>query len=206
MLASAIMTQSKNDSGITSVVTGLKSLDMFYSTSDQQHVSAGPGFVEHQLVADCIAQSVTDTQVEGKVQQLYFCIRALTTFQIRKTVEAEKAAASWLSKYAESVSQQMVCGTSPGWVGAGMKLGAQAIEKAVETQEAALIEIEKVLDAICAKGITVSTDGQVSRHALSIEGKHKYGEKNEVFMWPCFGIQPGQRKHQRLCSQVSFIR
>ena len=43
MLASAIVSQSKNDSGVTSVVTGLKSIDMFYSTSDQQHVYAGPG-------------------------------------------------------------------------------------------------------------------------------------------------------------------
>ena len=195
MLASAIMTQSKNDSGITSVVTGLKSLDMFYSTSDQQHVYAGPGFVEHQLVADCIAQSVTDTQVEGKVQQLYFCIRALTTFLVKKEVEIALATAKWMAMEAESVGQQTVCGVSGGAAGAVMKGTAAGIEMGAKALECALIEIEKVLDAICAKGITVSTDGQVSRHALSIEGKHKYGEKNEVFMWPCFGIQPGQIKY-----------
>lgn len=195
MLASAVMTQSKNDSGVTSVVTGIKSLDMFYSTSDQQRVFAGPGFVEHQLVANCVAQSVTDTQVEGKVQQFYFCIRSLTTLQIQTTIAIAKATADWLGKQAEAIGQQMVCGNSLGAVAAGMKLAAMAVELAVKAQEIALVEIEKVLDAICAKGMSVNVDGQVSRHALSIEGKHKYGEKNEVFMWPCFGVQPGQIKY-----------
>ena len=173
MLASAVMTQSKNDSGITSVVTGIKSLDMFYSTSDQQHVFAGPGFVEHQLVADCVAQSVTDTQVEGKVQQFYFCIRALTTLQVTTTIALENMAADAIDKAADATAAQMVCGTSLGAVAVGMH----------------------AVDAICVRGITVNIDGQVSRHALSIEGKHKYGEKNEVFMWPCFGVQPGQIKY-----------
>lgn len=195
MLASAIMTQSKNDSGVTSVVTGIKSLDMFYSTSDQQRVFAGPGFVEHQMVANCVAQSVTDTQVEGKVQQFYFCIRALTTLQIRTITFIEKAAAHWLAEQADCIGQQMVLGCSLGLVGAAMKIVAMGIEMAIKAQEMALVEIEKILDAICNKGIAVNVDGQVSRHALSVEGKHKYGEKNEVFMWPCFGIQPGQVKY-----------
>lgn len=195
MLASAIMTQSKNDSGVTSVVTGIKSLDMFYSTSDQQRVFAGPGFVEHQMVANCVAQSVTDTQVEGKVQQFYFCIRALTTLQIRTITYIEKAVAHWLAEQADCVGQQMVLGCSLGLIGMAMKAIAMGIEMAIKAQEMALVEIEKILDAICAKGMTVNVDGQVSRHALSVEGKHKYGEKNEVFMWPCFGIQPGQVKY-----------
>lgn len=195
MLASAITSQSKNDSGVTSVVTGIKSLDMFYSTSDQQRVFAGPGFVEHQMVANCIAQSVTDTQVEGKVQQFYFCIRSLTTLQVSTTIAIEKTTAEWLNRQAEAIGQQMVCGNSLGAVAAGMKAAAMILELAVKAQEIALIEIEKILDAICARGVTVNTDGQVSRHALSIEGKHKYGEKNETFMWPCFGIQSGQIKY-----------
>ena len=195
MLASAIMTQSKNDSGITSVVTGIKSLDMFYSTSDQQRVFAGPGFVEHQMVANCVAQSVTDTQVEGKVQQFYFCIRSLTTLQLKTIIAVERATAEWLSKQAECVGQQMVCGNSLGAVGAAMRAAAMVIELAVKAKEIALVELEKILDAICAKGVTVNIDGQVSRHALSVEGKHKYGEKNETFMWPCFGAQSGQVKY-----------
>lgn len=196
MLASAIMTQSKNDSGITSVVTGIKSLDMFYSTSDQQHIFAGPGFVEHQFVADCVAQSVTDTQVEGKVQQFYFCIRALTTLQLKITMALENLAADGLDRVADATATQTVFGSNVGSaIAVGMHYAATAMRVAIKAQEVALEQVEKLLDAICAKGISVNIDGQVSRHALSIEGKHKYGEKNEVFMWPCFGVQSGQIKY-----------
>mgnify|MGYP006988844635 CR=1 FL=1 len=195
MLSSAIITQSKNDSGLTSSVTGLKSLDMFYSTSDQQHVYAGPGFVEHQMVANCVAQSVTDTQVEGKVQQLYFCIRALTTLQVTLTIKVENMLADAMDKAADATAKQMVCGTSLGAVAVGMYAASAVIRSVIAVQENALVQIEKILDAICVRGITVNVDGQVSRHALSVEGKHKYGEKNEVFMWPCFGIQSNQIKY-----------
>lgn len=193
MLASAVMTQSKNDAGITSVVTGIKSLDMFYSTSDQQRVFAGPGFVEHQMVAECVAQSVTDTQVEGKVQQFYYCIRALTTTQLKLTIALENITANGLDKVADATAAR---GSLLGSAAAIVLHGsAQALRIAIYTQEVALEQIEKMLDAICARGMTSNVDGQVSRHALSIEGKHKYGEKNEVFMWPCFGVQSGQIKY-----------
>ena len=195
MLASAIITQSKNDSGITSVVTGVKSLDMFYSTSDNQNVFAGPGFVEHKFVADCIAQSVTDTQVEGKVQQFYLCLRSLTTLQISIVIATLNVIADGLDRFADAIAAQMVCANSLGAVGAGIHASATAIRTGIKAQEIALEEIEKVLDIICEKGIVVNTDSQVSRHALSVEAKHKYGEKNEVFMWPCFGIQSGQIKY-----------
>lgn len=196
LLASAITTQSKSDSGLTSVVTGLKSLDMFYSTSDQQHVYAGPGFVEHQFVADCIAQSVTDTQLEGKTQQFFFCIRALTSLQSEISIMAKTAAADALDTAADATSNLMVCGTNVGAaIAVGMHAGAAVLRASVQVESIAIAEIEKVLDVICQKGMVVNTDEQVSRHALSIEGKHKYGEKNEVFMWPCFGVQSGKVKY-----------
>ena len=195
MLASAIMTQSKNDTGITSVVSGVKNLDMFYSTSDQQHIQAGPGFVEHQFVADCVAQSSTDTQAEGKVQQFFFCIRALTTLQITLTIKLEEIIADGMDKAADATAAQMVCGTSLGAVAVAMHAVAQGLRAAIAAQENALVQLEKILDVVCQRGMVNTVDGVVTRHALSVEGQHKYGEKNEVFMWPCWGIQPGQLKY-----------
>ena len=107
----------------------------------------------------------------------------------------ETKVAEYLRYQAESMAETTIFGTSLGVGGMLLMISAQAVELAIQAQAVALAEIEKVLDAICAKGITVNVDGQVSRHALSVEGKHKYGEKNEVFMWPCFGIQPGQVKY-----------
>ena len=195
MIAAGIITQSKSNSGVTSVVTGIKSLDMFYSTSDQQRVFAGPGYVEHQFVADCVAQSVTDVQVEGKVMALFFCIRGLTTLQMNIEIKLKAISADALDKAADATAAQMVCGTSLGAVAVGMHAVASALRISIHAQQAAMVEIDKILDVLCNKGITVGVDGLVSKHALTVEGKHKYGEKNEVFMWPCWGITAGQLKY-----------
>ena len=195
MAAASIMTQSKCNSGLTSVVTGIKSLDMFYSTSDQQRVYAGPGYVEHQFVADCIAQSVTDVQVEGKVQTLFFCIRALTTMQMNIEIKLKELTAEALDKAADATAAQMICGTSLGAVAVGIHAAAAVLRASIAAQQIAMVEIDKILDVICENGITVNVDGVVSKHALNVEGKHKYGEKNEVFLWPCWGVTAGQLKY-----------
>ena len=196
VLAAGLVTQSRSSAGVISTVTGLKSLDMFYSTSDKQRVWAGPGFVEHQLVADCVAQSATDIQVEGKVQTLFFCIRALTTLQAKITLAASEAAVKGLRDAADAVKSAQVCGTTYGpAIASALYAVATAIELSISIQKIAAEQMEKLLDAICANGITSSVDGAITKHALSVEGTHKYGEKNESFMWPCWGIQPGQLKY-----------
>jgi hypothetical protein len=196
MLASALVTQAKTDSGVTSTVTAIKSLDMFYSTSEQQHIYAGPGFVEHQFVADCVAQSVTDTQAEGKVLQMQYIIRALTELQLNIQIKLELLAAEALIDLANAIKETSVCGTNVGGAAAAVSIGiANGLKAAAAAQEMAAIELAKVMDVLCANGITVSVDAQLQRHALSAEGKHKYGEKNESFMWPCWGVNPGQLKY-----------
>ena len=196
MLASALVTQAKTDSGVTSTVTAIKSLDMFYSTSEQQHIYAGPGFVEHQFVADCVAQSVTDTQCEGKVLQMQYIIRALTELQINITIKLELLAADALEKAANALKETSVCGTNVGGAAAAVLVATAAgLRAAAAATEMAAKELAKIMDVLCANGITVSVDAQLQRHALSAEGKHKYGEKNESFMWPCWGVNPGQLKY-----------
>lgn len=196
VIAAGLVTQSKSSAGVISTVTGLKSLDMFYSTSDKQRVWAGPGFVEHQLVADCVAQSATDIQVEGKLQTLFFCIRTLTTLQAKITLAASEIVLEGLRYAAEAVEDAQVCANTFGSaIAAALYAAATAIELSMSLQKVAAEQMEKILDTICANGITSSVDGAITKHALSTEGTHRYGEKNESFMWPCWGIQPSQLKY-----------
>lgn len=187
LLASSIMTQSAVDSGVVSKVAGIKSLDMFYSTSDQQRVYAGPGFVEQQFVAQCVSQSSTDTQVEGKVMQLSFTIRALTELQQRLTTAAMEASIKALEEMANAMKEGSVCGSNYGAaVAAGLLATAAALRASLVAKAVGDEQISKLLDVICASGITVSCTGGVTRHAMNPEGKHKYGEKHESFIWPCW--------------------
>ena len=196
LLASALLTQSKFDTGLTSVVTGLKSIDMFYSTSDHQQVFAGPGFVEHQYVADCVAQSVTDTQAEGRVYQFYMCIRQLSEYQMELAEYLQDLAISALQEQYDNMDIKGYSGISLDTaIKAALLVAIKILQAAQAITKVAFKLFRQFLDVICARGLTVSQDGMISRHALSVEGKHKYGEKNEVFMWPCWGTQPGGLKY-----------
>lgn len=191
ILSSAIITNSNSEQGLTSRIYGNKSLDMFYSTSDKQHIHAGPGFVEHQFVAQCIAQSITDVQTEGSVNQLFLIIKAITEFQGNTLIAAEEKLVYSL----EEAKRALEAGSSNSF--GGQALSALAIaataglvlaKVALWTTEVAWKAVFSVLDTLAAGGVQVTKQALVAKHTPSPEGKHKYGEKNETFMWPCWGV------------------
>lgn len=188
MISSSVITQSA-DTGIQSTVVGLKSLDMFYSTSDKQNVFAGPGFVEHQFVADCVAQSTVDVHIEGRVQQLMFVIAALTYFHMDLTSKLTDIALEMSVKMGESTDNLSVCGSNfGGAAGLAVKAAAFAIKMVKVTQQVGMEAIKKVVEILSSKGLTCTEQGRVTHHEMNNEASHKYGEKNEVFMWPCWGV------------------
>lgn len=195
-LVATMITQSNTDTGLTSVVTGIKSIDMFYSTSEQQSVFAGPGFVEHQFVAQCSAQSVTSTHCEGKSYQMFFLIRMLTEYQCAKTIELQEKLYDFLNKQAETMQHQVVGNFSVATVASlALRAAAYAVNIAITITKKAYEMLQLLMNALEGEGVTVTQDGMISKHDLSVEGKHKYGEKNEVFMWPCWGVTSGQLKY-----------
>ena len=201
ILVSQLRSSSKTDMAGTSIVTGLKSLDMFYSTSEQQRIFAGPGYAEHQYVADCVAQSVTHLNVQGKVQQMFLCLRFLTTLQLNLELIALEYARD-LALDVAAVIPEMNFGAfginvNVGAAAAAVMTGVAGVADAtIVMLKACIPAIEQTLDTICANGITSSVfSGTPDTMNLQSEGKHKYGEKNETFMWPCWGTTPGALKY-----------
>ena len=197
LLASNLVTKSRNTTGISGAVTGLKSLDMFYSTCDEQEVYAGPGFVEHKFVADCVAQSSTVLHAEGKVFQFYWSLSKLSLFQLEKQIQLINIAADNLSE----LSHNMESATGPlavnygAAIAAGLTASATALRNTAVIQQAVSSILKTILQDLSVKGLESHLDRYISRHNLSVEGKHKYGEKSETFMWPCWGIKPGSLKY-----------
>lgn len=192
MIADNIKGKSNTDVGITSRIAGVKSLDMFYSTCDQQNVYAGPGYVEHQFVADCIAQSSTEINAEGKVIQVAFAIEALTLVQHMIVDKVMEVVIKFLTKQGEAIGSASAITTA---IGAALLVVAQGLEMLRTVQAWAFDQVSKMISAINAKGFQANNAGYVSRHALTVEGKHKYGEKNETFMWPCWGVRPNELEY-----------
>lgn len=191
VMAKTLRTDSPT-SGLSSTVVGVRSLDMFYSTSDNQRVFAGPGFVEHQFVADCVAQSVTDVSVSCYVEQLSFIIKILSLWQIKFTNLLTNAVIEGLQKAADYTAELTVTalgsGTNAAGIAAGIAAlaGVKAAQLAARAADIAQDELEAMINNLADKMKADMTDSAV-RSKMDTEGKHKYGEKSETFMWPCFG-------------------
>ena len=173
---------------LKSEVTAVKTLDMFYSTSAQQNCYAGPGYVNMQFVAQCVAQSVTSVQLEAQQTQVFVLLKQLTTWQGKSTIFVLDLLKDFMFKMSDNMSGGPSAGVvvGLGWIGA---LVTSAVGYALVAAKALVklgIEtVDNMLDSFFPGGIKTNVTAQLSRHNYDIEGKHAYGNKSECFMWPC---------------------
>ena len=173
---------------LKSEVTAVKTLDMFYSTSAQQNCYAGPGFVNMQFVAQCIAQSVTSVQLESQQTQIFLLLRQLTTWQGKVIIFLLDGLKDLMFKMSDVMgggpSAGVVVGL--GWIGALITAGVgYALVAAKALVKLGIEVVDDMLDSFFPGGIKTTVTAQLSRHNYDIEGKHAYGNKSESFMWPC---------------------
>lgn len=190
-IVSGIHTRSV-DPGLVSQVTAVKSLDMYYSTSDGQKVNAGPGFVNHMFVAQCTAQSVTSIQYESYMRSLTTLYPGLSMLDCIPGLMLARGAAiaaeaALTANTASSAIGAMTAVSSPGYFVALAAAGifsplAITAETYIENMNAYM----ETINAMAAKGPQSTLLGQASSHQYNIEGSHKYGSRSEQFMWPCF--------------------
>lgn len=196
LLAKTLHTDAPT-TALTSAVVGVRSLDMFYSTSDNQRVFAGPGFVEHQFVADCVAQSVTDVQMSCFVEQLSFVIKVLSTWKVKMAYLMTKFVNDMASKIADYTATTTVGAAAFGFDVTTNAAGVAAGIAAIAVLQIAMIamrgimiaqeEVDGLISKLADQMKADNTDSAI-RQKIDTEAKHKYGEKSEYFMWPCWGI------------------
>lgn len=193
MASTEFMVQSLTPT-IKSEVTALKTLDMFYSTSNSQHIKAGPGFVQHDFVQQCIAQSVTSVQLESQQLSMTYIIKALTLYQIQFEQYVTEQIAELIKSQADYQGGTpftvvgVSSGTSYGWITSLLLSTVYSTLKTISAaMDVALKNIDPLLDSLGAKELRTTVTAKQSKHVYDIEAKHRYGSKHETFMWPCFG-------------------
>ena len=181
------------DPGLMSQVTAVKSLDMFYSTSDSQCVHAGPGFVSHSFVAQCTAQSVTSLQYESYARSITTLYPGISKLEAMPAIIALRVVANAAENTLQANLAPSLVGSSPGaqvspgyYVALGAAVVLTGAQSALEAILDNLAAFTSTLDVLASKGPTSSLLGQAHTKNYDIEGKHKYGSKSEMFMWPCF--------------------
>lgn len=185
---------------LTTKVSSVLTLDMFYSTSDTQKVYAGPGYVNHNFVAACTAQSVTMTNVDITQKCSMWMLKELTILQATAVHLATEYGANALidsGKYMMSSQGPTVFGTGPGGLpqmiigGISLTMG-YAMRIASVLQEVFIKSAPDLLNSI-SHAMVSNVNAKVVKYIPTIEGKHRYGMKSETFMWPCFDVPANQK-------------
>lgn len=192
---------------LKSEVTAVKTLDMFYSTSNGQHIEAGPGFVAHNFVAQCIAQSVTSVQLESQRMSMTYIIKALTLYQLQVEQTIIQAGIDLIETNAEVQGNGgftlvgVASGTSWGWIASLVLTTLHATATILNAGlKMSIKNIEPFLDGLGADHIRSEITAKQSKHVYDVEAKHRYGSKHETFMYPCFGCEAKEFNDERVAA------
>lgn len=193
---SGLGTQSVYSTQISEITT-LKTLDMFYSTCDKQHVNAGRGYVNHNFVAQCISQSMEDIHISMLQQRFTFVIKELTLLPMqliykgldstRKALYSQVVASGGSEMYGAGL---FVLATIP--VAIGLAIAYAVADIACNYYEIGIAIIKDLLEALGGGKLQASVTARQNTARPTIETKHRYGSRSESFMWPCFGVDAPQ--------------
>ena len=180
---------------LNSEVAAMKTLDMFYSTSSGQEICAGSGWVNHNFVAQCTAQSTTSVQMEGRQQRYFLMISAITMIPIYALYKAMKCDEEIAETTADSTSGGANVFAGPAGAGTNVAevalhyatTGVLAILKAAKEAYATVVELlPDLLKGLGADKLQTNISSMYTKHNVDIEASHKYGTKMEYFMYPCW--------------------
>lgn len=189
---------TSNNISLASKVTAVKTLDMFYSTTAHNNGYAGSGYVCHQFVGQCIAQSVSNRFIQGNQYGMFTVIYPLTTIPlllINISLEAAKTALNTVidgalkgATYNGALIMSTGAWSSLPAIAAGAIQGALvlAADLVINYNKFWIENLPKIVESFAPKGPQFYNSGNISSHNIDIEAKHKYGNKHCVFMWPCF--------------------
>jgi hypothetical protein len=176
-----------------SILKHQHSITSFYSISDKIECHAGPGFVNHNLKAQCTAQSMQDIQFDGKQLGFYSMLTALTKLTLTLKLKLAEAILQLAQREHENVSQQrtdssLVPTISWGYFAALIiSAGMTAAEAAIATQQAILDNLDNLTESFGGRS-DAFINNRIDKHEPIAEGLHTYGNKSMSFFWPAFGI------------------
>jgi hypothetical protein len=186
------LTTSFNTSGFLgnakSSLTVAYALSQFYSINGQTECDAGPGFVQHNLMAQCQAQSVTDLQMDAKRLSYFVCTVEVAKFISEASYALGELVSKGLGKAATALGKIPVIGGFLEGIVTGVSVITGAVNEVKRTIDQLSIRIlDGMADMMGGKAGNAYLNGTISKKDLQLEAPHYYGNKHCTFMWPTFG-------------------
>lgn len=169
-------------------------LGMFFSISNKTQCWAGPGFVNHNFIGQCLAQSVTDNKTEGKRLGYFLALKGLSLALVDARIYIFRAIQNGLYHIIEGVGGATAgAATVVTPVGMAISLAlsvvASALDALIRINEVGKQVLEGLADAVGSSTGGASFNGGLEKYETKLEYPHMYGNKPMSFFWPAFGIR-----------------
>lgn len=179
---------------MASTICEFATLDMFYNVNDKIQCWAGPGFVQHNFVGICAAQSVTDLQCDIKHMDYLINFIESVIAGLKYSLTQAEIAYRCLKDIAE-VNKPLdikVLGTGLT-VGVAIALGiiipaTITLGIIVPIVTLAIAFCEAIIKMFSLEKTRAHIQGTLIKYKLDIEGKHYYGQRSLSIMYPVFGL------------------
>lgn len=192
--ASDIGVAASTGLAMASKVVAVKTLDMFYSVSANNKMYAGPGYVCHRFIAQCIAQSVSNRFVQATQTGMFTVLTPLSIIDLQIKNLVLKVSNDCANTIAEGALSSGAALTLKGIASVATGIAAltiQAVTKeAIEMNNFFIEILPDIINCIkTADAASFINYGNISSHNIDIEAKHAYGSKHLDLMWPCFNTE-----------------
>lgn len=179
---------------ISQSIAGALSLDMFFTNSDNQMISAGPGWVNHNFVAQCVSQSVTAHNLMCKQYGVMFIMKMFSKWEMAVKIVVTEKIVDGIEKSADATKEASAFGgiNFGGLIAAGLYLANMALKAALWEMKWVHDNMDMLLDAMGGNHIGAKILYNTRTRTVDVEAKHNYGDKSECFMWPCFDTSSAQ--------------
>jgi hypothetical protein len=184
------------DTRAQSTLINQYSLTNFYSINDKIECHAGPGFVNHNLKAQCIAQSMQDLQMDGKQVGFFSMLSALTKLTLSAQNAGLVAAQKLLERIERSSADQSTdvtvlgSGSTINWgyaIALATSAGMTVTDGIIYLNEKIMENLDKLAEMF-GGAPSGYLSNWISVHSPTLEGTHTYGNKSMSFFWPAFGV------------------
>jgi hypothetical protein len=187
------------------------SLSMFYSIGDKTQCFAGPGFVNHNLVGQCVAQSVSEHQTNGLRVSHWVNLIGISQAEVEARIFILNIPIHIAETISKATGNSEIFGLGMGTgvqVNFGMVIAIAAMlyiyvkDLIIGANKACLKFLEGIASSLQSKG---ALHGRVNKHSIQLEDIHVYGDKPLTLFWPAFGVaKPVQYTNESIASSYKL--
>jgi hypothetical protein len=194
--------------GVKTKTTEQLKLSMFYTINDGAECWAGPGFVNHNFIGQCVSQGVATTKLKVGRFGAYLPLPIISALLLKGQMLAVNTLVDAVDDVFEGSGSggnaggglfvQLPTGWIAGAIATALTTGTKLLLNTYDYMAQQLPQFYRTLGDV-ARGFD---SGGVDRNTIDVEATHVYGNKPMSMMWPAFGANINDVTVERVSGKI----